>query len=143
MPAEVDTPLSPALWRRLRPLLEQAQDLSEEAQARFLAALAPEQIELRPVLQRLLQRARQPHLLDTPVVAELAARAVASCEVLVAAGFGSSCRQSTPRRVAMTYAVFDTPTICADRHARWRPATAPLALQLPCRQRRAHHPLLM
>lgn len=80
MPAEVDTPLSPALWRRLRPLLEQAQDLPEEAQARFLAALAPEQIELRPVLQRLLQRARQPHLLDTPVVAELAARAVASCE---------------------------------------------------------------
>ncbi|MCQ4167369.1 serine/threonine-protein kinase [Tahibacter harae] len=82
----MDTPLSPALWRRLRPLLDAAQELPAEAQAQFLAGLAPEQAELRPLLERLLHRARQPHLLDTPIVAELAARAAAEHEQRVEAG---------------------------------------------------------
>ncbi|WP_386069121.1 protein kinase [Tahibacter sp. UC22_41] len=77
MRVDVDAPLSPDLWRRLRPLLDAAQDLPADAQAQFLAALTPEQAELRPLLARLLERARQPHFIDTPAVADLAARAAA------------------------------------------------------------------
>lgn len=76
----MDAPLSPAQWRRVRPLLDELQELPANAQAQFLAALAPEHADLRPLLERLLDRARGAHLLDTPLVAELAARVAAQVE---------------------------------------------------------------
>lgn len=68
--------LAPERWKRLRPLLDRALDLSAQARAEFLAELSTESDELRQDLERLIRRHEQTADMDQPAaalaVAELA-----------------------------------------------------------------------
>src|SRR5271165_5427324 len=56
--------LPPADWRRLNALLEHAMDLDPDARLAWLARLPPQEADLVPLLQRLLEEAQHSDALE-------------------------------------------------------------------------------